>query len=390
MKILHIIPDDKFWRSVIQLFDMTDYDNEYVSIVNDDCQQFEYITTERIKLIHEKEASFVWNRLDVDVFMFHSIPEKFYDNVLAIPQNKIIIASSWGYDIYYPQGICPPLVSLDLYREKTLKLLTDMNKVPCVKRIKKSIKHILFHKKYKKISAQHEIEQKQSIIKQRKVLDKIDYWATVLPIEYELLKSNLHFRAQYFPFQYTSRRIETILNTIDTAKADYILLGNSSDPSNNHLDLMKLLKDRGITNKLYIPLAYGNKRYRDFVKQYVASNSLDCIIQEDMMPFELYKEKLLRCRVGVFGHIRQQAIGNVSQCMLLGCKVFLYKDSVAYKYFKSIGCVVFNIENDLTDQSISIPLTSGEIELNRKKLEIFTIDSVLPKMNAVLQKMEEF
>lgn len=386
MKILHIIPDDKFWQSVIQMFDLAECDNEYVCIVNDDCQQFEYITTERIKLIHEKDASCLWNRTDVDAFMFHSIPGKFYDGVLAIPQHKTIIVSSWGYDIYYPQGNCPPLVPLDLYQKLTKKLLTDKEKVSWGKIMKRKIKHVLFYEKYKKISEQHEVAQEQSLIKQRKVLDKIDYWATVLPLEYELLKYNSHIHAQYFPFQYTSRRIDATLNTINPAEADYILLGNSSDPRNNHLDLLKLLKDRRITNKLYIPLAYGDKRYRDFVKQYVTTNNLDCIIQEDMMPFELYKETLLRCRVGVFGHIRQQAIGNVNQCMLQGSKVFLYKDSVAYKYFKSLGCMVFSIENDLTVQSVSTPLTSEEIELNRKKLEIFTIDNVLPKMNAVLQK----
>ena len=46
------------------------------------------------------------------------------------------------------------------------------------------------------------------------------------------------------------------------------LIGNSGDPTNNHLDVFDFLKKHDIGNRnIYVPLSYGgSKRYREVVK----------------------------------------------------------------------------------------------------------------------------
>ena len=106
------------------------------------------------------------------------------------------------------------------------------------------------------------------------------------------------------------------------------------------------------------------------------------------MPFADYIQMLKSCRVGIFGHIRQQAIGNVLFCMLQGSKIFLYKDSVAYKYFKQAGYVIFSIDDDLNVDNINRLLTEEECEKNRVlALEQFTFTPVVNRLESFIQNI---
>ena len=69
----------------------------------------------------------------------------------------------------------------------------------------------------------------------------------------------------------------------------------------------------------------------------------------------------------VYGVIRQQAMGNIFGCLAKGIKVFLYRDSLVYKFLKEDGFVVFAIE-DMDGSSFMKPLALTEIEQNREAL----------------------
>lgn len=388
MKILHIIPDDKFWQAPVNIFGQTECENEFVCVVSSDCKSFSYIATDKIKMVQEMETGRLWMRSDVDVFMFHSLSSRYYDYVLSVPKSKKVIVASWGFDIYYSQEGCPPIIPLEVYKPMTKRLMQQVDRLPVGTRLKRKIKEILHKKKYLKIKEKKERNIAIWTDKQKKVIERIDYFSSVLPIEYEMMKTNPSFRAEYFPFQYTGRHTADKQIRIDVNKANDILLGNSAGPSNNHLDVLHLLKERKINNKLYVPMAYGEERYRKCVEDYLLANKWNCFIQKEMMLRADYIETLSNCRVGVFGHVRQQSLGNVVLCLLQGSKVFLYKDSVAYKYFKSIGCIVFSIDDELTQEAISAPLSEDEIQLNKSRLEVFTIDVVMPKLTESLRKIE--
>ena len=59
--------------------------------------------------------------------------------------------------------------------------------------------------------------------------------------------------------------------------------------------------------------------------------------------------------------MRQQAVGNIYHTFYSGKKALFYKNSLNYKYFKNFGYKIFSIEDDLTQDILSQPL-SEEIQ----------------------------
>jgi hypothetical protein len=146
-----------------------------------------------------------------------------------------------------------------------------------------------------------------------------------------------------------------------------LLLGNSGDQSNNHIDIIKIIKKRSINNKIYLSIAYGgDDNYKKYIFNLLDQCSLDYYAQEDFIDLCEYKKNIRQCRVAVFGHLRQQAIGNINLCILNGCKVFLYKESIAYLYYKNLGFNIYSIEDDLFQENIDQPMHYQDYIYNLK------------------------
>ncbi len=386
MKILHIIPDDKFWESPIQLFSTLKVSNEYICFVDNDFVSYKYIKTQSIQPVYISDSDSICKRDDVDVFMFHSMPPMLYKIICAIPLNKIVITSTWGYDIYCELFGISPIIPITLYKRKTFNLLNGNFLI-------RSIKNVYhFYKSHTDKSYLDRVRQTESEVRQYKknqieCVKRIDYWATVLPYEYELLSTVEGFKAKYFPFQYVGNNTYAY-DVIDFNNADCIIVGNSADPTNNHLDLLTLIRKKHITNSLYLPMAYGDAAYAENVQSFIKKNGIKAFIQRDFMPYEQYIKRLKSCRVGIFGHIRQQAIGNINACLLQGCKVFLYKDSIAYKYYKGQGYIIFCIEDDLNQESINTSLTKEQIETNLQKMSFWGFDNVRKRVELSVSEIE--
>ena len=76
--------------------------------------------------------------------------------------------------------------------------------------------------------------------------------------------------------------------------------------------------------------------------------------------------------------------------MLHGSKVYLYRDSIAYKYFSKAGYYVYTIEDDLTEENVNTLMTKKERELNRKlALKQFTFTPVLDRLDNFLFQVLE-
>ena len=58
----------------------------------------------------------------------------------------------------------------------------------------------------------------------------------------------------------------------------------------------------------------------------------------------------------ILGHLRQQAIGNISMAIAHGVKIYLYKESIIYKDYKSKGYYIYSIEDDLSEESLYEPI----------------------------------
>jgi len=124
-----------------------------------------------------------------------------------------------------------------------------------------------------------------------------------------------------------------------------IMVGNSADPSNNHLevfDKLEAFKEKNI--KIYTPLTYGNSEYSRFIidqgKQRFGEKF---VALTDHMPFSQYLVFLGDIDIAVFNHRRQQALGNTITLLGLGKKVYLNSASTLNGVFEEFAIEVFDV-----------------------------------------------
>ena len=145
---------------------------------------------------------------------------------------------------------------------------------------------------------------------------------------------------------------------------DAVLLGNSSDYSNNHLDIFQLIK--GINKKLIVPLSYAG--YNSYKKLIINEGErvFDKLFSPitEFIPLIKYNKLLLSCNTVIMYHIRQQALGNIFMSLYIGMRVFLNKKSGTYKYLKDRGVIVFDLDSDFG--LIGVELEEKEKHINRK------------------------
>ena len=141
-----------------------------------------------------------------------------------------------------------------------------------------------------------------------------------------------------------------------------ILLGNSADPSNNHLEVFdKLEAFKGQDVKIYTPLTYGNPDYAKSIIQQGKQRFGDKFeALTEHMPFNQYLEFLGKIDIAIFNHRRQQGFGNTITLLGLGKKVYLNSVSTLNGVFKEFELTTFDVnevniyllDDDIAKQNI--------------------------------------
>lgn len=385
LELLHICPDDKFIDIAIELFNSIQCHNSYVCVKEAE-QSFNYIKSSHVVSVGSDDLVEKCKNSNYDIFVFHTLDFSCYKYVLSIPIDKKIIWISWGYDLYQPLGGYPAIYPMRLFKPVTQRWINAGGKKSLYKRIKEAARVLCFPVQIYKLKKESRELIRKRIEEQSEVLERIDYISTVLPSEYSLLKENRHINAKYFPFQYTSISKKENRELVDFDNAQWLLIGNSATATNNHLDIFDLCKKRGIQNTLYVPIAYGDKTYAEVLKK--NANGLSVVFQENFLSAEIYRIFLRKCRVCVFGHLRQQALGNVVIALLQGSKVFLYKESMVYNFLYNKGCSVFAIEEDLYPSNIDSDLPIEVVMRNRQiVLDWFSVENVMDNINKILRDL---
>lgn len=392
IEILHIVPDSKFIDDVILVFDSVSNTHcRYVCPVADSHNyELSFINYKnRVEFVSNHDLSILLQDRNVDIAAFHTLPYDMYKFVLQARNTIKIWWLVWGYDIYTDttyRGVSP-IIPLNLYKEKTKLYIQPELHSSCstLQYVKSKIKMLLnYNGTRDRELLRKGVVREVELIRQQ-VLGRIDFLSTVLPLEYKLLSKLNGVRARYIPFQYPFMTKESTF--IKDPEASYVLVGNSSDSSNNHLDVICHIRGCNINNIIYIPLAYGDEDYKKFLKERL-DHANNIIIQDKMVPRDEYMSIIGKCKVAIFGHIRQQALANIGMAMMLGLKVFFYKDSICYRYFKDSGYFVYSIESDLSAESINKPLSSEKAEANRVKIsKMFSCENVQQEMNNFFDKI---
>lgn len=124
-----------------------------------------------------------------------------------------------------------------------------------------------------------------------------------------------------------------------------IQVGNSADPSNNHLEVLQKLKafrDQAI--RIYVPLSYGDIEYAKKIISFGQENFGEKFIPlSDFMPFEIYLNLLAQIDIAIFNHRRQQGMGNTTTLLGLGKKVYIRSDVTPWKFYAKLGVNLYNV-----------------------------------------------
>tara|TARA_R100001369_G_scaffold91102_1_gene131464 strand:- start:804 stop:1838 length:1035 start_codon:yes stop_codon:yes gene_type:complete len=126
-----------------------------------------------------------------------------------------------------------------------------------------------------------------------------------------------------------------------------IQVGNSADPSNNHIEaLEKLLPYKDDDIYIYVPLSYGNSEHAGKVikqgKLWFGDKFIPLI---DFMPFDEYLQFLGSIDIAVFNHKRQQAMGNTITLLGLGKVIYMRSDTTQWEFFKEKNILINDIDN---------------------------------------------
>jgi len=146
-----------------------------------------------------------------------------------------------------------------------------------------------------------------------------------------------------------------------------ILVGNSADPTNQHVRVFEKLKNNIPEKaKVYVPLSYGDEAYRKKVlekgEELLGEQFLPLI---NFLPLDEYNAFLNTIDVAVFAHKRQQALSNIRTLLGMGKKVYMNPDSSAYGYLTSFGLVIFDF-NSLGVMSVGFDFSDQNSEIIEK------------------------
>lgn len=160
-----------------------------------------------------------------------------------------------------------------------------------------------------------------------------------------------------------------------------IQIGNSADPSNEHFEMLAILKKyRDEDIRIYAPLSYGPKDHAYRVKEEgerIFGKKFVALI--DFMPYDEYIRFLGEIDIAMLNHRRQQAMGNTINLLGLGKKVYMRSDVSQWKFFERLGVSVFDIKNFSLAQLIDF---DGSQNLEKVQ-KYFSKDTLITQLKGV-------
>lgn len=200
-----------------------------------------------------------------------------------------------------------------------------------------------------------------------KAARRVNYIATLIPEDYELIRKKHNLRGQYVSFFYTTARqmVPVDLNV----KGDNIFLGNSASFTNNHLEILEKLAALPLKNrKVLCPLSYGIEEYKQLIlekgKQLLNHNFYPLT---EFLDRDAYYEYLESASVAIMNHNRQQALGNIIAFIMSGAKIFMSEESTLFHYLRRNGLLLYSVQHDFLPENDGVlaPLSPEAIHQNR-------------------------
>ncbi|MDF0727065.1 TDP-N-acetylfucosamine:lipid II N-acetylfucosaminyltransferase [Cytobacillus sp. S13-E01] len=159
-----------------------------------------------------------------------------------------------------------------------------------------------------------------------------------------------------------------------------IQVGNSGDPSNQHIQVIRSLKKFTHEDiKIYLPLSYGGtKEYIYEVIEYGKEIFGDKFVPllEFLKPEE-YAQYLSSIDLAIFNHNRQQGLFNIIALLYLDKKVYIRNDISSWDYF--ISSLEASIYNTLDLEEVNF----NEFKTNHKNQNTLKMKKLFNDQNLI-------
>ena len=196
----------------------------------------------------------------------------------------------------------------------------------------------------------------------------IDFMSTVVEDDYKLLSSFYPEKTRhikYVPFNYGGFLSDGIE---DFSNGENILIGNSANYDNNHIETFRLLKNVDFQNrKVIVPLSYGgNESYRKYIiglGYKIFGKSFYPLLE--FLPKNEYNKIIDSVDIAFMNHSHQHAMGNINRLLAKGVKVYMDKTNTAYQHHKRLGINLFDI-NNINYNTMFSPLNKETKIINKK------------------------
>ncbi len=194
--------------------------------------------------------------------------------------------------------------------------------------------------------------------KKKKIIRKMGNMITDVVGDYELAKQWYKAKGTlYQSFMYPSNLYKNIPIKTSNKSTTHILIGNSSNPTNNHIEALHKLepfKEKNI--KIFVPLSYGGGS-KEYISEVIKTGQgifKDKFIPLlDYLPYEEYLQFLSDIDIAIFNVNRQQAMGNIITLLGIGKKVYIKDNTTMWDYFKELNIKLFNFNNGFDLEPLS-------------------------------------
>ena len=198
----------------------------------------------------------------------------------------------------------------------------------------------------------------------RKIIPRFPEIAAFVKEDYEVIAMVYGTAAKYLPILYplpvNPSQLDRVVKTQKNTNP-VVMIGNSGDPTNNHLEMIDLLSSfRKEAMKVVCPLAYGGTpEYRQIViSKGISTFGNNFVPWMEMKGKQEYAEQIAGVDIAVMNHQRQQGLGNILALLYLGKKVFIRSDITSYSFLMRNNCRVMATESikEMDFKTFSEPL----------------------------------
>ncbi len=367
--LLHLLPDDKFITTFCRMATEVALANVHQLFVVRDAKPYKYLPEDAPYLINAPFDSPEFTELTgkmgkgdrIIIHFLHPAAIAWLENFETEASIEWVF---WSGDFY----------TWAYYNFQEYDALTDAYLKAWYNSPLSRFKALHWYRKYKR-SQKEKADEREFNKKRDKAISKISVFHHYVREEYDLVCKMIPLKARFNHFCYTqdmsfddiytqSQKLESNNSPLNVDETN-LMVGHSGYAYVNHLDSIDFLKDKLSPNvNVVVPLSYGDKAYIDHVTE-VSGGAFGTrfVPITKYMSFEEYLIVLKSCDALFLSLNTAKAMGNLHTLLLLGKRIFIKREMLAYAYFERIGIKV-NTHEEFSEELLRQPEKEDVVQNN--------------------------